>query len=282
MENVEEVGSPESSLDESKSRKKKPTLQAEAPRAITEVGALVDVVEAVVFASTEPVNPESFLSLLEKGNFKAAKKDVKAAFGELVVRWGAEDKPLGVGFELLKSAGGYSFRTREQFAPVLRAMLTEKPHRISKAHLECMSVIAYRQPVTRIEIEEIRGVDCSNSLRKLLGYGLVKIIGKSEAIGRPLLYGTTKRFLEFFGLNSLHDMPNLGDLETLDKGNEEVEEAPDRIVDLFAQAPKDLVSEETNALSEEAVNELEEALGVVKNAQRGFSLDAFDEKASEG
>lgn len=278
MDVVEQV---DAGRDEAPLKAKKMAKPTEPPRQVEEIGALVDVVEAVIFASAEPVTPEFFLGLLEKGNFKTTKKAMKAAFGDLVARWAVDDRPLGQGFELIQSAGGYSFRTRDQFAPILRAMLTEKPHRLSKAHLECMSVIAYRQPVTRIEIEEIRGVDCSNSLRRLLGYGLVKIIGKSEAIGRPLLYGTTKRFLEFFGLNSLHDMPNLQDLESLDGGNEEPQEAPDRIVDLFSDAPRDLVSEETNQLSEAAVVELEKALGVVKNAQKGFSLDAFDEKPSE-
>ena len=107
-------------------------------------------------------------------------------------RWRDDNR----GFYLVEVAEGWAFRTRPQVAPVLRAMHQEKPQRLSKPALETLAIVAYRQPVTKPEADHIRGVDCGGTLKVLLDRNLVRIVGKSEDVGRPLLYGTTKDFLE--------------------------------------------------------------------------------------
>lgn len=246
---------------------------------LEDMGELSDVVEAVIFAASEPVDITYLKNIFDKVEVNVTKKALKEALSELLARWQDPMRSFGYGFELVQQAGGYLFRSNNQFAPILRGLVTEKPQKLSAAHLEVLSIVAYRQPVTRIEIEEIRGVECSNALKKLLNWQMLKILGKSEAIGCPLLYGTTKHFLEFFGLNSLHDMPSLSDYESLEKGNEEKnDEMPKDFKDLFADSKGDLVSEETENLSKAAVLDLENALGLVKNVNKGFSLEAFDDK----
>jgi segregation and condensation protein B len=116
---------------------------------------------------------------------------------------------------LCEVAGGWQFRTNPDNAEWVRKMLASKPVRLSRAALETLAVIAYRQPVTRAEIEDVRGVDSGGVLKLLLDRRLIKIIGKKEEIGRPSLYGTTKDFLEFFGLKDLTNLPTLREFHEL-------------------------------------------------------------------
>jgi segregation and condensation protein B len=115
-------------------------------------------------------------------------------------------------YRIASVAAGYQFRTRPEFADVLLAAQPERKLRLSKAALETLAVIVYRQPVTRAQIEELRCVDCGAVLRSLLERGLARIVGRRDAPGRPVLYGSTARFLETFGLDSLTDLPTLPDI----------------------------------------------------------------------
>jgi len=109
-------------------------------------------------------------------------------------------------------AGGYQFRTARENAEWVRAIFREKPARLGRAALETLSIVAYKQPVTRTEIEAIRGVDVDGVLSTLLSRRLIKITGRKEAVGRPLLYGTTAEFLEVFGFRDLNELPSLKEL----------------------------------------------------------------------
>src|SRR5690606_26780750 len=120
-------------------------------------------------------------------------KDVVRLLAEL------SEEYAGRGIELCELAGGYQFRSAAANAPFVREIVEAKPVRLSRAQLETLAIAAYRQPLTRPELEEIRGVDSGSALKVLLERGLVKILGRKDEVGRPLLYGTTPLFLEFFG-----------------------------------------------------------------------------------
>ena len=128
------------------------------------------------------------------------------------------------GIVLAQVAGGWQLRTNAESAPVIRRFLKVKPLRLTRAALETLAVVAYRQPVTRAEIEDIRAVDCGAVLKALLERRLIKIVGKREEPGRPLIYGTTREFLEFFGLRDLSGLPTLREFQELSKESEEVVE----------------------------------------------------------
>lgn len=121
----------------------------------------------------------------------------------------------GRGIRLQEVANGFLFRTSAEYAPFLRDKVAKKPVRMTRAQLETLAIIAYRQPLTRPEIDEIRGVDSGAVLKMLLERNLVRILGKKDEPGRPILYGTTNYFLEFFGLKSLRDLPTLRELTEL-------------------------------------------------------------------
>ena len=183
---------------------------------------VVKAVEAVLFASPEPVP----LARLEQvfAPEGLSRSDLVGALRAL------EDALADRGIELREVAGGYQLRTRPEMAPFLARLEVPRPVRFSRAALETLAIVAYRQPVTRAEVEEVRGVDCGGVLRSLLEKGLVRILGKKDVPGRPLLYGTTRRFLEVFGLSSLTELPSLKEIgEVLDERAEGVEgeaEAP--------------------------------------------------------
>ncbi|MBA2663654.1 MAG: SMC-Scp complex subunit ScpB [Bradymonadaceae bacterium] len=117
------------------------------------------------------------------------------------------------GIHLVHVADALQFRTNPAFAPTVRAMYESKPVRLSRPAMETLAIVAYRQPVTRAQIEEVRGVDSSGVLRTLSDHALVEVIGRLDDLGKPLLYGTTGRFLEFFGLHGLTELPTLDESE---------------------------------------------------------------------
>jgi segregation and condensation protein B len=127
-----------------------------------------------------------------------------------------EYPPCGRGFYLAEVAGGYQFRTASELAPWLRKLSKDRTFRFSQAALETLAIIAYRQPITRAEIEYLRGVDSGGVMKTLLEKNLLRILGKKEVPGRPLLYGTSRQFLELFGLRDLNDLPTLKEFSALD------------------------------------------------------------------
>jgi segregation and condensation protein B len=162
------------------------------------------ILESVLFASGAPLSLKRLVELL--GGPSA--KEVQAALS----RVRADYAPGRRGIQLHEVAGGYQFRTARENAPWVRAAFREKPARLGRATLETLAVVAYKQPVTKAEIEAIRGVDVDGTLATLMTRRLVKIAGRKETVGRPLLYATTAEFLEVFQLKNLEDLPSLKEL----------------------------------------------------------------------
>jgi len=166
---------------------------------------LAQLLEAALFASATPLTTESLVGL----DADATDADVLTALRELRSHYDAE----GHGIEVLEVAGGWQMLSRSEFtAAIERAQIALRPQRLSAAALETLALIAYRQPITRADIEEIRGVSAGSILRSLLERGLVDVVGKAEVLGRPLLYGTTPAFLEQFALRHLGELPRADEL----------------------------------------------------------------------
>ncbi|MDB4907614.1 MAG: hypothetical protein JWO05_2398 [Gemmatimonadetes bacterium] len=166
---------------------------------------LAKLLEAALFASARPV-PTEELRGLDPESSPAA---IQAALEELREHYDVD----GHGVELIEIGGGWQILTRAEYTEAIeRAQLASRPHRLSAAALESLAIIAYRQPIGRLEVEEIRGVNVGSVLKSLHERGLIDVVGRAEGLGRPLLYGTTPLFLEHFGLRHLEELPRADEL----------------------------------------------------------------------
>jgi segregation and condensation protein B len=164
-------------------------------------------IEAVLMAAIEPIEPQLLAQLTE-----TPVDEIEALCTELHDEYERD----GRGFTLVKIAGGYRYQTHADMAPYIeRFVLDGQSARLSGPALETLAIIAYKQPVSRADIEIVRGVNSDGVMAHLLSKGLVKIVGRKEVPGRPFLYGTTKEFLEYFGLKSLEDLPKLEEFPLL-------------------------------------------------------------------
>lgn len=162
--------------------------------------------EAVLFVSDDPL---PLPRLVELFGDHVARQEVETALGQLL----ADCNQLGRGISLVEVAGGYQFYTKPQNSDLIRRMVDKKRKAaISGAALETLAIVAYRQPISRAEIETIRGVSSEGVLHNLLEKRMIKIAGRKDVPGRPFLYRTTRQFLEYFGLNSLLDLPKIDEL----------------------------------------------------------------------
>jgi segregation and condensation protein B len=172
---------------------------------VSSLNPLSQLIEAALFAANRPIT----LDELEALDGDATSADVRIAVEQLREHYDFD----GHAVEVAELAGGYQILTRPAFAAAVeRAQALQRQPRLSPATLESLATIAYRQPVGRAEIEEIRGVNSGGVLRTLQERGLIEVVGRGEALGRPLLYGTTALFLETLGLNDLTDLPRADEL----------------------------------------------------------------------
>ena len=169
--------------------------------------------EALIFASDQPLKSGELAK-----RASAAVKEVKEQLLSLKSEYSTR------GIHLEEIAGGWVFRTSPEFAPFVRELSKEKPIKLSRAQLETLAILAYRQPITRPEIDDIRGVDSGPVLKVLLDRDLIRILGKKDEPGRPILYGTTAEFLEFFQLKALKDLPTLKEFTELSEDSRRVVE----------------------------------------------------------
>jgi segregation and condensation protein B len=165
------------------------------------------IIEALIFVSESPVSLDSIREVL--GDIP--KKELQRLLGEMTEEYQAASR----GFNLIEVGGGYQFRTRTEYAEWVKKLKKIKPFSLSQPSLETLAIVAYKQPVLRTEVEKIRGVDSGGVLRTLLEKKLIKILGKKDVPGKPLVYGTSKHFLEMFGLKDLSGLPTLKDLAGL-------------------------------------------------------------------
>gem|GEM_PF-108194 len=168
-------------------------------------GRIKGILEALIFCSESPLSLERMVSLVDG----ADRREVKRAVEELVLEY----RNRQGGLEIVEVAGGFQVRTRPEFSAWVAKLRQQKPARLSRAALEALAIVAYRQPVTRAEMEAIRGVDCAAAIGSLLEKRLIRIVGRKEVPGRPILYGTTQEFLELFGLKNLKSLPTLREIE---------------------------------------------------------------------
>ncbi len=178
---------------------------------------LKNIVEAALLAAGEPLNAERLLTLFEEEE-KPEKKALMAAIETL------QADCVGRGIELRELASGYRYQAKSDVSRWVSRLWEERAPRYSRALLETLALVAYRQPITRAEIEDIRGVAVSSSIMKtLLERGWVRIIGHRDVPGRPALYASTKEFLDYFNLKSLDELPTLNELKDIDKINAELD-----------------------------------------------------------
>lgn len=170
---------------------------------------LCSALESMLFAAEHPVSLERFKAVF--GENPPADEELTEALAVIIARYQTPQ----YGFELRQAQSGYHFVTKAANAEYIRTFLSQKPFRISRSALEVLAIIAYRQPVTRAEIDQVRGIDSSHLLRVLIERDIVRMAGKAEVPGRPVQYATTPRFLEIVGLNTLNDLPPLSELEQL-------------------------------------------------------------------
>lgn len=165
------------------------------------------ILEALIFASEIPLTVERALEVLPEVG--------KAAMEGLLEELARSHEQRGGGFALQEVAGGFQFRTRSGFSAWVAKLKASRPAMLSPAALETLAVVAYRQPLVKAEIDRIRGVDASGALKGLLEKKLVRIVGRKDVPGKPIIYGTTKKFLEVFNLRNLAELPTLRELKDL-------------------------------------------------------------------
>lgn len=171
---------------------------------------LVQIIEAALMAAGEPLPVQRLAQLFDELE-RPANEDIRAALAEVAERC------EGHGFELVEVASGWRFQVRQNLATWVARLWQERPQRYSRALLETLSLIAYRQPITRGEIEEIRGVAVSSNIVKTLQErDWIRVVGHRDVPGRPAMYATTKQFLDYFNLKSLEDLPPLAEIKELD------------------------------------------------------------------
>lgn len=179
---------------------------------------LMQIVESILFVSDTPLSLDRLYAMLEEFE----REDIRTAVAAITAACHSGNR----GIELVQVAGGYQFRSRSEFADYIRRLKKLKPTRFSPSALETLAIIAYRQPVTRSEIEYFRGVDSGGVIKSLLDKKLVKIIGKKDIPGKPLIYGTTREFMEVFNLKDLASLPTLREIEALADSGDDLDQVP--------------------------------------------------------
>ena len=169
---------------------------------------LKTIVEGLLFVADEPLSLERLAQAFEEPPPPGV---LKGALDELLVEYEELDRA----FVLRPVAGGFQFRTRTELSSHVLRLKKKNPARLSRAALDTLAIIAYCQPVLKAEVEKSRGVETGGLIRTLLEKDLIRVVGRRELPGRPLLYGTTRRFLETFGLPSLEALPTLAEIESL-------------------------------------------------------------------
>jgi segregation and condensation protein B len=199
--------------------------------------SLSRVLEAVLLAAGRPVSVEQFRELFEESQRPTA-ETVRAALAELEADCGDR------AFELREVASGWRLQVRAIHAEVVSRLWQERPSRYSRALLETLALIAYRQPITRGEIEDIRGVTVSSTImRTLQERNWIRVVGHREVPGRPELLGTTREFLDYFGLKSLDDLPTLAELRDLDDIKVQLEFPGGEVANVAAALPAPAVAD---------------------------------------
>lgn len=162
-------------------------------------------IEALIFCSPAPTKiGEIKACLSEMFNADVPEEDILGAIQRIEEKFKAEE----FSFQLNKAGGGYQFLTKPAYQASIGIMLKQQSKkRLSTSAMETLAIIAYKQPIAKTEVENIRGVNCDYAIQRLLDKGLIEILGKAETVGRPILYGTSPKFMEYFGINDINELP---------------------------------------------------------------------------
>ena len=211
------------------------------------------IIEAILLTTDAPVTPGRLVSIFDGLNGR----DIRTAIDDLKEHY----QTAGHAFTIIEIAGGYQLASRQEYGAWVRKFHTDKTQpRLSQAALETLSIVAFKQPITRVEVDSIRGVNSSGVLRNLMEFGLIRISGRSDEIGKPMLFGTTRDFLILFGLKSLADLPKPKELEELLATSEQKAGADGQLdLNLTGQEGTDEIRERTeNGADETPAAELQE------------------------
>lgn len=167
-------------------------------------------IEALIFVSESAISIGEIRNTLETHlEVKISKESIEDAFDRLIEKYNAPEFAI----EIIEISNGYQFMTKGAYHNVVGTYLKEKNNKkLTKSALETLSIIAYRQPIMKSQMEELRGVNCDYAVQKLLEKDLVEIVGRSEGPGKPLLYGTSQKFMDYFGMKNIHDLPKIKEI----------------------------------------------------------------------
>ncbi len=197
---------------------------------------LRSVVEAILFASDEPLEASKIAKVAGAGSARQVRTLIEELNGEYAQR--------GSAYHIEQIAGGYVMLTLPEYNDWLKQLLRSRQEsKLSQAALETLAIVAYKQPVMRVTVEAIRGVGAGEMIRNLMEKGLVKIVGRAEELGRPLLYSTTRKFLEVFGLNSLLDLPKVAELRPQTENTPKEDQPTEEILAAEDDNPSDTAEE---------------------------------------
>ena len=242
---------------------------------MSEIPALKQIIEGAILAADQPLSIDLMIQLFE--HEPPTRAEVREALATIT------EECDGKGFELKEVASGYRFQVKTEYGQWVSRLWDERPPRYTRALLETLALIAYKQPITRGDIEEIRGVTVStNIMRTLLEREWIRVVGHRDVPGKPAIYATTKSFLDYFNLSSLDELPTLSEIKDLDKVNEELDLDDEIVESRTLEIPTDedaqSVDVDSESLAEvtDKVNEIEEN---IKNLFR--EEEAAEEAADE-
>ena len=237
---------------------------------MSEIPALKQIVEGAILAADQPVSIDQMISLFEKD--QPARAEVRDVLKEI------ELDCEGRGFELKKVASGYRFQVRQEYGEWIGRLWEERAPRYSRALLETLALIAYKQPITRGDIEEVRGVVVStNIMRSLLEREWVRIVGHRDVPGRPAIYATTKTFLDYFDLSSLEELPTLADIKDLVETNEELNMEEEVLIARTIELDEDDLGDATGIEDADLAKVTETVNAIQDNIRNLFDQDEEDE-----
>jgi len=181
-----------------------------------------NIVEALLFASDTPVESAVLCGIVEDLD--------ECRLLEIIDRLNEEYEETGRTFRIVEVAGGFQFETLSRFGVFVEKLFKSRSRpRLSRPALETLAIVAYKQPIARVEIDALRGVDSDASVRTLMNRDLIEVVGRGDSVGKPLLYGTTREFLRYFGLNDIKDLPGADELASMFDGTEVAEAQPDQL-----------------------------------------------------
>ena len=236
------------------------------PEILTEYES-VPAIEAMLLASGEPLAISRIAEVtgLDEDKINDALESIKMSYE-------SEER----GFELVNVGGQFQFRTKPQYARFISALQSAKPRRLSHAALETLAIVAYRQPIVKSDIEKIRGVDATPTLKTLIDRNLIKIVGHKDTVGQPALYGTADEFLKLFGMSGLSDLPTLREVREIerDPGEVTLEEGEDEAVTTEDSSEENWAERQANEDNDRAQESQSEDRFFEQNEQENYQEDS--------